>query len=63
MSRARCTSWPLKRLTECSLCDELYTDLAWCEWCRTLICSDCVRIMARLPAYERVVLLRLSGVS
>ena len=43
---------PLRGLTECSLCDELYTVLAWCEWCRTLICPDCVRIMARLPACD-----------
>ena len=39
-------------LTECSLCDELHTDLAWCEWCRTLICPDYVRIMARLSACD-----------
>ena len=42
---------PLRGLTECSLYDELYIDLAWCEWCRTFTCPDCVRIMARLPTY------------
>ena len=43
---------PLRGLTECSLCDELYTDLAWCVWCRSFTCPDCVRIMARLPACD-----------
>ena len=57
-----------ERPTECSLCDELYTDLAWCEWCRTLICPDCVRIMARIPAcnfsdYSELSDWRLSGAS
>ena len=32
--------------------DELYTDFAWCEWCRTFICPDCVGIVAHLPAYD-----------
>ena len=39
---------PLREPTVCSSCDELCTDLAWCEWCRPLICPDCVRIMARI---------------
>ena len=41
---------PLRGPTECSMRDELCTDLTWCEWCRTLICPDCVRIMARIAA-------------
>ena len=32
-------------LAGCSLCDELYTDLSWCEWCRTFSCAGCLRIM------------------
>ena len=43
---------PLRELTECSLCDELYTDLAWCEWCRTFICPDCLSIMARVDSTD-----------
>ena len=44
--------FPLKELTECSLCDELCADMAWCEWCRTCICPDCVSIMTLLSDYD-----------
>ena len=44
--------FPPRGMSECSSCDELFTDLAWCEWCRTFICPDCERIRVRLPTYN-----------
>ena len=44
---------PLRELTECSLCDELHTELAWCEWCRTRLRED--HGLLRLQQPQRVV--------
>ena len=43
---------PLKGLTECSLCDEPFADLAWCESRRMFICPNCVRITARFDSSD-----------
>ena len=57
---------PLRGLTECSLCDELYTDLAWCE-CVARACvtsSGMASPQSRLAHssdYQGVVRWRLSG--
>ena len=44
---------PLRVLAACPLCDELYANLALCEWCCTFIYHGCVTIMTdRLPAND-----------
>ena len=39
-------------LAACSLYDELFFNLAWCEWCRTFICGESLTITVRGQSYD-----------